>query len=380
LKILFVQKVKAFAGSEKYLTELIPELTKRGYSCILTCVIHREDLEKLTHFKQVLQEKKIEYEFIITSKNLSIGLLKKLNKIAKKQQFDLIHLHLIHAEIWFALLKTFFGLKTKLVSTIHGFDETFQAEHGFDHTQITSSKYVKILRFTQKKILNYFAVSEGLKNLVVNSGIIPEHKIQVINLGFNYPEIKQVQKENSELKTILVPGRIVPYKGQNFAIEMLPKLHQLGIKAQLQIAGDAQGDFAEKLKKQAQALNVENDVQFLGHVSNIDDYFQQSDLVLLTSKAEGFGVVLLEAFNYCKPVITFDVAAFNTIIKHGKTGLLTPCFDIDKLAENVFKTLTDSSFTQQLTKNAKHDLLTYYCLSRMVDETVAFYKESDSKK
>ncbi|MFK8046423.1 MAG: glycosyltransferase family 4 protein [Crocinitomicaceae bacterium] len=377
MKILLVQKVKAFAGSEKYLTELIPELTKRGYSCKLVCVIEQKDLCKLKHFEQVLQDKCIEYNFVIVTKNLSIGLLRKLNKIAKKDKYDLVHLHLIHAELWFALIKTFFGLKTKLVSTVHGFDETFQAEHGFDSSKVTNTKYVRILRFNQKKIANYFAVSKGLKDLMVEGGIIPENKIRVINLGFNYPDINQLKREESKLKTILVPGRIVPYKGQNLVIEMLPKLHDLGVSAQILIAGDAQGNFAQKLKNQVKELQIENNVQFLGHVSNIDDYFQQSDLVILSSKAEGFGLVLLEAFNHLKPVITFNVPAFNTTIKDGKTGLLTPCFDTEKLANNAAKLLTDHTFAQKLAKNAKQDLLSYYCLDRMVTETVAFYEDSN---
>ncbi len=376
MKILYVQKVKAFAGSEKYLIEIIPELIRKGFECELICVIQSRDLKKLTYFEETIIAKKIPYRRIINDSNISFSLLRKLNSITRKGQFDLIHLNLIHAELWFTLIKYLFRLKTKLVSTIHGFDEEFQAKNGFNPQKISSTRYVRILRFCEKKISNYFAVSEGLYNLVVEGKIIPKNKIEIINYGFDYPPQKTSKHIDNEIKTILVPGRIVPYKGQNFALEMLPKLHQLGVKAKIQIAGDAQGEFATELMELSKQLEIENYIEFLGHVSNIADYYESADLVILTSKSEGFGLVLLEAFNYEKPVITFDVPAFNTTIKHGLTGLITPCFNTDKLAENAARLINDPALSKQLTKNAKRDLLDYYSLKRMVDQTITFYNKA----
>ncbi|MFT4599945.1 MAG: glycosyltransferase involved in cell wall biosynthesis [Arenicella sp.] len=376
MKILFVQKVKAFAGSEKYLVEIIPALMARGIDCKFICIVHPDDLLKLDHFKKVIEDKKIPFEFVSAKKDLSFGLLRRLKSIAKSEDYDLIHLNLIHAELWFALIKKVFGLKVKLVSTIHGFDETYQAQYGFDPSKVTSTKYIKILKFTEKKIHKYFAVSKGLHDLVVQGNIIPQSKIRIINYGFDYPEKKNPELIKSDSKIILVPGRLVEYKGQNFALEMLPKLKTKGINAKIQIAGDAQGDFVETLKSKIKELDIENDVEFLGHVSNIDDHYQKCDLVILTSKSEGFGLVLLEAFNHERPVITFDVPAFNTTIKHEYSGLITPCFDTDLLAENAAKILSDDKLSKKLTRNAKKDLLEYYCLNRMVDETVAFYKDA----
>jgi glycosyltransferase involved in cell wall biosynthesis len=376
MKVLFVQKVKGYAGSENWLSNLLPALKSRGIESKLLCVVPEKEKEKIAKFKQLLKEKNIDHTFIFIKRDISFSLLIKLNSIAKSDTFDLIHLNLIHAELWFSLIKLFFGLKTKLVSTVHGFDEKFQSEHGLNPSKITSSIYVRILRFTEKRISNYFAVSKGLHDLFVQGKIIPSNKIKVINLGFDYPQINHKERPIKDVKTIFIPGRIVPYKGQDLALKMLPFLHGLGVKAKIQFAGEAQGEFEQKLKVQALELHIQNNVEFLGHIHNIDDYYQKADLVLLPSRSEGFGLVVLEAFNHAKPVLTFDVPAFNTTIKDGYSGLLTPCFNVELLAENAAKILTNKTLANKLTSNAKKDLLSYYCLKRMVDEIVVFYADS----
>ncbi len=380
MKVLFVQKVKAYAGSENWFTDIIPALNKKGIDCELVCVIDPDNLKKLSKFKEVLENSNIKYHFIITKKNLSLKLLKNLKKIVTNGKFDLIHLNLIHAELWFSLLKSLFGVKTKLVSTIHGFDEQFQAKHGFNPSKVTNTKYIRILKFCEKRISNYYAVSKGLENLVTKGNIINNNKIRVINYGFDYPEYaksfnlpKQIDKTN---KNILVPGRIVEYKGQEMMLDTIPELIEKGIDFKIIFAGELQGEYGNYLKEKINKLNYNKYVTFLGHVPNLPEYFISSDVVVLPSKSEGFGLVLLEAFNYEKPVITFDVPAFNETIEHEKTGLITECFNISELANNIEKIIKNPELEKSLTTEAKRRLHDYYCLDRMVNDTINFYKDS----
>ena len=377
MKVLFVQKVKGYAGSENWMTNIIPALNKRGINCHLLCVIPPNDVIKLDKFKADLAERNIEHTFIISNDNLSYSLLKKLKMVATADQYDLIHLNLIHAELWFSVLRTFYGLKTRLVSTIHGFDEKFQAAHGFDPQKIKSNTYIRILKFCQRRIHRYYAVSEGLRRLVTESKVIPDDKIRVINYGFDYPPVtSEPLPQSKNVKTIFVPGRVVPYKGQEMVINAIDLLIEKGLKFEIIFAGELQGTYGDYLKDKLLKLGHTDKVKFIGHVPNIEDYFLMADIVVLPSKSEGFGLVLLEAFNYEAPVITFDVPAFNETITHNETGIITPCFDIQVLSENIVKVLSDSSLASRLTKNAKQRLLDYYCLDRMVEDTVQFYNDS----
>lgn len=172
-----------------------------------------------------------------------------------------------------------------------------------------------------------------------------------------------------------MPGRIVPYKGQELVVDSIKYLIKKNIKFKIIFAGELQGGYGDYLKEKIATLNYSHLTSFLGHVPNIHEYYLSSDVVVLPSKSEGFGLVLLEAFNYEVPVTTFDVPAFNETIVHNKTGLITSCFDVKELSNNIIK-LLDIDFAKEITANAKKRLLEYYCLDRMVDDTIKFYKES----
>ena len=374
MKILFVQRVKAYAGSERYFTTIIPELIRRGIDCKLLFVVHPKDYHKLSVMEEKIREHDIPYQIIFARNNLSLHLLKKLNRAATADNYDLIHLHLIHAELWFSLIKKFINKSLTLVSTIHGFDEAFQAKYGFDPTKVTNTRYVRILKFNQTYIRRYYAVSKGLMNLMVESGIIPKEKITVIYYGFDYPQENHAIPENAGIK-ILVPGRIVPYKGQDLMMKALPEILEQFPAVQCEFAGDFQGDFGHRLQQLAANLGITDSVRFLGHVNSMDALYNSASVVVLPSRSEGFGLVLMEAFNAEKPVVTFDVPAFNEVIENEKTGLLCKAFDTTELACNILKLLQDPDLCTKLTRNAKQRLLDYYCLDRMASETVAFYKD-----
>ena len=78
----------------------------------------------------------------------------------------------------------------------------------------------------------------------------------------------------------------------------------------------------------AQNLNITSHIRWEGFKSNIHDYIRDSDLMVLPSSAEGFGLVILEAWQHLKPVIAFDVPAPNEIISDKVNGRLVTAFDI----------------------------------------------------
>lgn len=92
------------------------------------------------------------------------------------------------------------------------------------------------------------------------------------------------------------------------------------------IAGD--GEQREALTAQAQALKIRDSVRFVGKVSNIDDYYRDSDMVLMTSRYEGLPLVLLEAKSWSLPVVAYDCPTGpQEIINPGLDGFLVAMND-----------------------------------------------------
>ena len=181
MKILFVQKVKAIAGSEKYFLGLIPELEKRGIQTEFVCVYNKNDKEKTLEFIKLYEHLHFKIHTIEVKSDKSIfKTLRKIRSLYLNGNFDLVHSHLIHADLWCTLLKRMLVIKCPIVSTKHGYEEKFISENGFNVKALPNNLYYKICRFSEKKITLSFAVSEGLKKLFIESNICSPGEIRTV--------------------------------------------------------------------------------------------------------------------------------------------------------------------------------------------------------
>src|SRR5699024_6429876 len=98
-----------------------------------------------------------------------------------------------------------------------------------------------------------------------------------------------------------------------------------------------------------------NDVFFLGKQKNISELLSISDLKLLLSEKESFGLVLLEAMACEVPCIGTNVGGIPEVIQHGKTGYLVELGDTDKAAHYAIRLLSDHELLQQISENALID-------------------------
>jgi glycosyltransferase involved in cell wall biosynthesis len=374
MKILYVQKIKGIGGSERYFLEIIPSLISRNISIELLCICEKKDHANVKHYFQLLEKKKIKYHVLIYSTISSPILLKKINIVVTKGAFDLVHTHLIHADFWLALIKIFYNRSLTIVSTLHGFDEKYMNKHGLNPAFISKSLYCRLNKFSSKYIHKYFAVSHGLKKLFTTSELIPENKIEVIHHGIN-------EKSNDKLNTsfhyskfqLIIPNRIVPLKGQHLVIEALEKVIEFNPEIILLIIGERQGSYFKKLEALVNDKKLINHVKFLGFKSNILDYISSSDVVIIPSKAEGFGLTFLEAMKCKKPIIAFDVPAGNEIIIHEETGLLIKPFDVEKLSSAIIELMSDKEKCHTLGNNGYQRFVNEFSKEKMITNTANFY-------
>ena len=379
MKILFVQKVKALVGSEKYFLELIPELEKRGVKTEFICIYNSFNKEKVNLFINAYKAKGLKLHVLDVKSDKSIlKTLRFIRSIVVNGNFDLIHTHLIHADFWLSTLKWLGRINCPIVSTKHGYDELFISKYGFDGTKVKHNLYYKLCKLSEKKIDNTFAVSNGLKQLFIDSGISNPEKIRTIHHGFDLPGIEN--KVNSEYRfstnQLILLGRIIPFKGHMMALKALVEIKKEITDFKLIIIGHGDKELIDKLKGFIKENNLTENVEFLGYKSNVYDYLVNSDVMLVPSIAEGFGLVFLEAMNANLPIVGFNVPATNEIVKHEKTGVLIDSYDTKQMAESIIELMNNKLLREKLSNGAKERLLSYFCLDRMVTETIQFYKDS----
>ncbi|MCX6966286.1 MAG: glycosyltransferase family 4 protein [Verrucomicrobia bacterium] len=157
--------------------------------------------------------------------------------------------------------------------------------------------------------------------------------LRAVHNGANFPPPIQRQPHDGPLR-LLFMGRVEAFKGVFDCVPLLQKLEQLGVPATLNIVGGKN----EALRRQFQRKGLEKKVIWTGRVSHAECYeiAAASDIFLMASRKEPFGMVTIEAMSMgCVP-IAYDIPSGSTeIIEHGKSGLLVPLGDIRAWAEHI---------------------------------------------
>ena len=123
----------------------------------------------------------------------------------------------------------------------------------------------------------------------------------------------------------------------------------------------------------AKSLGIQDNVVFVGFKTNVHDYLRDSDVMILPSVVEGFGLVILEALCNRKPVVAFDVPAMNEILKHGSTGLLAPPFEKAALRAAILRLLDDPALAKRIGEQGYAAFRSRYSIEVMTERTLSVY-------
>lgn len=372
MKVLFVQNIEGIAGSEKYFWQLLPALKKEGLDVSFLCVYKKKHDQIAQTFCDYLIQKDIPVYRIETGSYLSIGLLRKMKKLLNAHAFDIIHSHLIYADFWSASLRTFFGVKTKMVSTLHGYQENIYTRFCLKPEQVPKNKYYRVARFTYKRIDHVYACSYGLKNFFLGAGIQFKNEVKVIHHGFDYPKIDSVAKRNVDEFVCAIPGRLIPRKGHRLVLKNCKELSEKIAGFKLVIIGD--GELRSELEKYVLENDLKDCVVFTGNVSDVRPHLGAADLILIPSYAEGLPLVIFEAMSVSKPVIAFDTIGPAEVVEEGVNGFLIKPFDDHAFSEKIIELAKNRQALCEIGLRGNKMVETKFSLAVMKKNTVEFYQ------
>lgn len=267
---------------------------------------------------------------------ISIYFCIKIHRI----QFDLIHAHYAHPPGFVAAL---LGKITKIPVII--------SCRGSDIHEYTEKIYPNPLR--RQRVLfalrnsNYIiTVSDFLRKKVISLGI-PESMVEKIPNGVKKNEFykidfittRQILNLPPDKKIILNVGAFTKIKGTIYLIEALAELVKNEKNILLIIIGD--GPLRSKLQKKVSDLKLNEYVLFLGFVPNskLINWYNSSDLFILPSLCEGFGIVIVEALSCGIPVVASDTGGIPEIINVNHLGILVPPGNVKELSNGILRAL-----------------------------------------
>lgn len=202
-------------------------------------------------------------------------------------------------------------------------------------------------------------------------------KCTVISLGIDVDEYGTYEGPTYDLPgesdrpTVLSVGRLIYYKGLEYAIDAMTR-----VDADLLVAGT--GPLGETLREHARQKGLNDCVHFLGYIKEkkLHYCYDAADLFVLPSIAtsEGFGIVQLEAMAYGTPVINTNInTGVPWVSQDGKTGLTVPPRDAEALSDAIATLLADNNRRERLGRAARTRANERFTHERMIEEYLQRY-------
>ena len=238
-----------------------------------------------------------------------------------------VHAHLPRAELLCALIKP----RGVFVVSRHNAESFFPGSPRFISRLLS--------RFVSRRASHIIAISNAVSNYLYKSGEVPPKKhITVICYGYPVNDThSQKRKKTSRVGTV---SRLVAQKD----LTTLLRGFQLAQNVNREIVLEIIGEGSEKLNLQslAKELRIDSFVKFLGRTDKVDEAMQGWDLFILTSKYEGFGLVLLEAMSNNTPIIASDSEAAKEVLGQG-FPFFFPIGDFVHLSQHILQLLTEDT-------------------------------------
>ena len=273
--------------------------------------------------------KYIEYSCLNANKKFELNILIKLNKIIKKNKIQILHTHLMEADVYGFLLKIL-NPKIKWITTKHNNDEF--------RKKIFWRILNKIISIKNDKIIT---VSGAVKNFIIKHEWINPKKIIVLTNGIDTNRFKKISNIGIRKKygisknyfIVGIVGRLNYQKGHIFLLKATKLLKNKIRNLKILIVGN--GELEEVLKLKCKKYNIEKNVIFSGFRKDIENVYNSFDIFCLPSRFEGLPLVLIEAMACERLCICSDIPNNREVIDNNIDGILIKIGNVKKIAETI---------------------------------------------
>lgn len=277
-----------------------------------------------------------------------IALASKMAEVATREKLDLLHVHyaIPHA-VCAILAKQMAGTDLKIVTTLHGTDITVLG---------SDPSLADAIKFGIEQSDAVTAVSNALV-LQTQELLNPEKKIHTIYNFIDERVYKNGDSSNLRKEYNIQPEEKVVIHVSNFrAVKRVPDVVKAFAKiekfvpSKLLLVGD--GPEMKVVCRLVNELGLRKKVLLLGRQDNLEELYSLSDLMLLLSEKESFGLVALEAMACGVPCIGTDIGGLPEVITDGYNGYICKLGDIDGISARSIELLTDPSLSKSFSDNS----------------------------
>tara|TARA_R110002033_G_scaffold55355_4_gene104243 strand:- start:56 stop:1189 length:1134 start_codon:yes stop_codon:yes gene_type:complete len=340
-----------YGGSGVVATELGMALADKGHEIHFITYNQPVRLDFISHnlhFHEVMMEEYPLFQY----QPYELALSSKMVEVVEKYKLEILHVHYAIPHAYAAYMAKQMlkekGIEIKVVTTLHGTDITLVGSH---------PNYKTAVEFSINNSDVVTTVSKSLKEDTLRLFNIKKD-IQVIHNFIDTDKYEKAHEQECQRIALAQPNERIfthisnfrPVKRIEDVIRTFEIVHR-AIPCKLLMVGDGpERRNAELLVKK---LGIKKDVLFLGNSSEVTEILCYTDVFLLPSKTESFGLAALEAMAAETAVISSNSGGLPEVNVHGVTGYLSDVEDVEDMANNALKIVKDDATLLQFKQNAK---------------------------
>lgn len=361
-----------YGGSGIIATELGIELANRGHEVHFITYkqpVRLAYLSKNIHYHQVIIQ---EYP-LFHYQPYELALSSKLVNTIKSYDIDVLHVHYAIPHAYAGLMAQQMlledNIRIPMVTTLHGTDITLVGSHPFYKPAVNysinkSDIVTAVSRDLRKNTLDIF----DIKNEIYH---VPNF-VNVAKVLDDYKDCDRELMAEPDEKIITHVSNLREVKRIPDVIKVFARINR-EIRSKLIIIGD--GPEREKATQLAYELDIRKNILFLGKSDEIDKVLCFSDLFLLPSEKESFGLSALEAMVHGVPVISTNTGGLPEVNKQGYSGFMSDVGDVDDMAKNALYLLKNEEVLDKFKEQAK-ELAKTYDLNQIIPDYIKLYEKA----
>jgi glycosyltransferase involved in cell wall biosynthesis len=329
------------------------------------------DAGRAQDFKEQLGELSVPYAVIRAGPDLNPLLVGSLRREIRAFRPDMIHTHLIHADLHGQLAARLAGVAG--VSSIHGTHSFYRRE-----------PYRSAGRIAGRSARRTIAISEHVRRFIEHQRLSRPGGVRLVPYGIDPSGWSASDGQRAAARAALglnpddvavgVASRLVAHKGHSFLLRGHADASRRAPQLRLLVAGD--GPLRADLERQARGLDGR--VRFLGFVPDIQGFMNACDVFVFPSQpqfGEGFGLAALEAMAAALPVVATTVASLPEIVRGEETGVLVDSDSAAELSVALVRLAENPELRRMMGERGRERASATFSLRAMAERTIAVYNE-----
>ncbi len=365
MKVLHMISSGGMYGAETVILNLARALRDGPHDCVLG-VFSNSSKQNLQLYERAVKEG-FESHTIVCKGRMDRAAIAGIRQLVGRTGADVVHAHGYKADIYVYLALR--GLGVPLVSTCHTWYDT----------DWKVSLYGRVDRYVLQKYTRIVAVSDEVRQRLLKAGVRAE-KIRVVRNGIDLrPFDAALASRRADAKAeggplVGLVGRLAWEKGVDLFLRAAAKVLVAVPHARFVVVGE--GPDREKLERLIDQLGIRASVELLGHRDAMPSLYASLDVMVSSSRQEGLPMAVLEGMASGLALVATAVGEVPAVVVDGRTGVLLPAEDVERMAAAIVHLLRNPREREQLGDAARRSIEENYSAARMPVDYLRVYEEA----